>query len=131
MGRKRGSRSGDAGLGMIDDILARFGLGRLGNRRKYRRYPVSAPVEVLVGGASGTRYQTEIANVSAGGAMLTPSVPCASGDAIRIFHPASTMSVDATVVSVAEDETRVRFASEGAGSVVSVWLRGLHGKAEA
>jgi hypothetical protein len=111
---------------MMERVRSLFRATRLTNRRRHRRYPVSASVEVLHAGASSR--DAEITDVSAGGALLIPTQGIEPGQDIEIFHPGSTMRVTAQVIANDPVGTRVRFLSEGAGAIVAVWLRGLHAR---
>ncbi|MBU0726504.1 MAG: PilZ domain-containing protein [Alphaproteobacteria bacterium] len=99
---------------------------RFANRRKHRRYPVSAVVEIHYD--QDASVDAEITDVSAGGALIIPVQTIAPGTAVRIFHPASMMRVEARIIANDSIGTRVEFLSEGAGAIVSVWLRGLHAR---
>jgi hypothetical protein len=89
-------------------------------RRRYPRYPVSAPVEVDV---AGQTVACGLDNVSAGGVRLTPGLPVEVGAAVTVRHGPSGLSLPGQVVGQDEGGTRVRFDSEDAGIVVSSWLR--------
>ncbi|HEY9568215.1 MAG TPA: PilZ domain-containing protein [Thalassobaculum sp.] len=96
------------------------GPDRGAERRRYPRYPVSAPVEMEVGGETlGCRLE----NVSAGGVRLTPPVAVPTGTAVTVRHAASGLALRGRVVGQGDGGTRVRFDSEDAGIVVSSWLR--------
>lgn len=89
-------------------------------RRRYPRYPVSAPVEVDV---AGRILECRLDNVSAGGIRLTPGVPAELGEGVTVRHRPSGLSLPGQVVGQDDGGTRVRFESEDAGIVVSSWLR--------
>lgn len=89
-------------------------------RRRYPRYPVSAPVQVDV---AGQTLECGLDNVSAGGVRLSPGIPSAIGATVTVRHSASGLSLPGRVVGQDEGGTRVRFESEDAGIVVSSWLR--------
>lgn len=108
---------------MIKSLMSLIGLGSKENRRKYERYPIVAPLEVTVGDKS---FQCEVENVSAGGLRLSPALEAEIGETITILHPKSELSLEATVVGVDPSGTRAQFNSDGAGTVVSVWVRMLH-----
>ncbi|KZD08320.1 PilZ domain-containing protein [Oceanibaculum pacificum] len=110
----------------MERVKSLFRASRFANRRKHRRYPVSAPVEILHGDAAAR--DAEITDVSAGGALLIPVQTVAPGASVVIYHPSSMMRVDARIVANDAVGTRVQFLSEGAGAIVSVWLRGLHAR---
>ena len=111
---------------MMERVKSLFRAPRLANRRRHPRYPVSASVEILYAGA--VRRDAEITDVSAGGALLIPTQDIEPGQDIEIFHPSSTMRVTAQVIANDSVGTRVCFLSEGAGTIVAVWLRGLHAR---
>jgi len=99
------------------------GPGREAERRRYPRYPVSATLEVDVGGMTvGCRLD----NVSAGGIRLTPAVVAPAGAAVTVRHAASGLALRGRVVGQDDRATRVQFDSEDAGIVVSSWLRMAH-----
>ncbi len=89
-------------------------------RRRYPRYPVSAPVEVDV---DGRTVECALDNVSAGGVRLMPGIQATVGQSVRVRHAASGLALPGRVVGQDEGGTRVRFESEDAGIVVSSWLR--------
>jgi len=89
-------------------------------RRRYPRYPVSAPVEVDV---AGQTLECALDNVSAGGVRLMPGVPAEMGDTVLVRHAASGLALPGQVVGQDDGGTRVRFESEDAGIVISSWLR--------
>lgn len=89
-------------------------------RRRYPRYPVSAPVQVDV---AGTTLDCGLDNVSAGGVRLSPGIPSELGATVTVRHSASGLSLPGRVVGQDDGGTRVRFESEDAGIVVSSWLR--------
>lgn len=96
------------------------GPDRGAERRRYPRYPVSAPLEVEIGGETlGCRLD----NVSAGGVRLTPPMVTALGTAVTVRHAASGLALRGRIVGQDEGGTRVQFDSEDAGIVVSSWLR--------
>ncbi|MCH2395342.1 MULTISPECIES: PilZ domain-containing protein [Oceanibaculum] len=111
---------------MMERVRSLFRATRLTNRRRHPRYPVSASVEILHQSNAGR--DAEITDVSAGGALLIPPLSIEPGQEIEIYHPGSTMRVSAQVIANDAEGTRVRFLSEGAGAIVSVWLRGLHAR---
>lgn len=108
---------------MIRFLKQMLGMGPRENRRKYERYPVTAPLRVTVGDG---RFECSIENVSAGGLKLTPALDAKVGDFITILHPKSQLTLEATVVGLDKDGTRAEFKSPEAGTVVSVWVRMLH-----
>ena len=96
------------------------GTGRGAERRRYPRYPASAPLEIDVGGITvGCRLD----NVSAGGVRLTPAVDAPDGTVVTVRHTPSGLALRGRVVGQDDDATRVKFDSEEAGIVVSSWLR--------
>ncbi len=103
------------------------GPGRGAERRRYPRYPVSAPLEVDVG---GTTVGCRLENVSAGGIRLTPAVVAAAGTTVTVRHAASGLALRGRVVGQDDGATRVQFDSEDAGIVVSSWLRMAHESGE-
>lgn len=105
--------------------LRRFFSGATGGaeRRRYPRYPVSAPLEIDVG---GTTVGCRLDNVSAGGVRLTPVVAAGLGDTVTVRHATSGLSLRGRIVGQDQDGTRVQFDSEDAGIVVSSWLRIAH-----
>jgi hypothetical protein len=111
---------------MMERVRSLFRATRLTNRRRHPRYPVSASVEILQAGEP--RRDAEITDVSAGGALLIPTQGIEPGRDVEIYHPGSTMRVSAKIIANDTEGTRVRFLSEGAGTIVSVWLRGLHAR---
>jgi hypothetical protein len=104
--------------------LAGLGQALLGNsdanRRRYRRYAVAELAQVAAGAST---FDCAVANVSTGGALLTPSLPLASGAAFTLTHPSSTISLTGRVVGSADDGTRVEFDQPTAGAIVSAWMR--------
>lgn len=105
---------------MIGWLKSLFGASRTEDRRKYARYPVSAPLEVIVGEAT---HACRIDNVSAGGVRLKPAFSVDDGTDLVVRDPRSELRLDGTVVGRDEDGIRVRFKSEDAGIIVSAWLR--------
>jgi hypothetical protein len=89
-------------------------------RRRYPRYPVSAPVQVDV---AGETLECSLDNVSAGGVRLSPGIPSDLGATVTVRHFGSGLSLPGRVVGQDDSGTRVRFESEDAGIVVSSWLR--------
>jgi len=108
---------------MLGFLKRALGLGVPENRRQFQRYPIETPLEVTVGDAL---HQCVIENVSAGGLRLTPVLDVPVGEKVSIHHPKSGLSLDATVMGHHDDGTRVKFESDDAGTVVSVWVRMLH-----
>lgn len=96
------------------------GPDRGAERRRYPRYPVSAPLELDV---DGRTLSCRLDNVSAGGVRLTPAVPAPVGTTVTVRHAASGLALRGRVVGQDGDGTRVQFDSEDAGIVVSSWLR--------
>jgi hypothetical protein len=90
------------------------------NRRRYRRYDVAELAQVAAGASI---FDCSVANVSTGGALLTPALPLGSGDAFTLTHPSSTISLTGKVVSNADDGTRVEFDQPTAGAIVAAWMR--------
>ena len=111
---------------MIRFLKRLIGMGAQENRRKYERYPVTAPLQVAVG---VDRFECAIENVSAGGVKLTPALDAKVGDFITILHPKSQLTLEATVVGIDNDGTRAEFKSPEAGTVVAVWVHMLHEEA--
>lgn len=89
-------------------------------RRRYPRYPVSAPLEVDV---AGRTVECTLDNVSAGGVRLTPAIPAELDTIVTVRHANSGLSLSGRVVGQEKGGTRVQFDSEDAGIVVSSWLR--------
>lgn len=90
------------------------------DRRKYERFDVKAPLEILVDGAA---YPCTIDNVSAGGVRVIPVTKAKEGTSVTVRDPASGMELTGLVVGHDGQGTRVKFDSEDAGIIVSVWLR--------
>lgn len=90
------------------------------DRRRNERYAVSSGLEVIVDGrASACRVE----NVSAGGVRVVPAVAASLGSVVTVRDPATGMSLDGEVLGHERGGTRLRFASEDAGIIVSVWMR--------
>lgn len=96
------------------------GPDRGAERRRYPRYPASAPLEIDI---DGNTVGCRLDNVSAGGVRLVPPVAVALGTAVTVRHAASGLALRGQVIGQGDDGTRVQFESEDAGIVVSSWLR--------
>ncbi|MCR9071779.1 MAG: PilZ domain-containing protein [Alphaproteobacteria bacterium] len=89
-------------------------------RRRNERYAVSSGLEINVGGKS---FACAIDNVSAGGVRITPALDAPVGTVVSVCDPATAMRLDGTVLGHEGGGTRLQFASEDAGIIVSTWLR--------
>ena len=89
-------------------------------RRRNERYAVRSGLEIIVDGkASACRVD----NVSAGGVRVVPAVDAPLGSTVTVRAPDTGMSLDGEVLGHEDGGTRLRFASEDAGIIVSVWMR--------
>lgn len=89
-------------------------------RRRNERYAVASGLEIIVGDRS---YACAIDNVSAGGVRVTPALDVPIGTEVSVCDPATAMRLDGAVLGHEGGGTRLRFASEDAGIIVSTWLR--------
>ena len=111
-------RGREFGVNWLKRIFS--GLERVAERRRYPRYPASAPLEIDVDGAT---MECRLDNVSAGGVRLTPAVTVHMGAMVTVRHSSSGLALQGRVVGQDDESTRVQFDSEDAGIVVSSWLR--------
>ncbi|SDF23497.1 MULTISPECIES: PilZ domain-containing protein [Thalassobaculum] len=91
-----------------------------GDRRRNERYPVSSGLEIIVDGVAS---DCRVDNVSAGGVRVLPAVAAPLGAVVTVRDPATGMSLDGEVLGHEGGGTRLRFASEDAGIIVSTWMR--------
>jgi len=91
-----------------------------GDRRRNERYPVSSGLEVIVNGVAS---DCRVENVSAGGMRVLPAVEAPLGAVVTVRDPATGMSLDGEILGHESGGTRLRFASEDAGIIVSTWMR--------
>ena len=89
-------------------------------RRRNERYPVTSGLEVI---ADGRAAACRVDNVSAGGVRLVPAVDVPVGTVVTVRDPATGMSLHGEVLGHEGGGTRLRFASEDAGIIVSTWMR--------
>lgn len=99
--------------------LSKSTLGE-GDRRRNERYPVSSGLEIIVDGVAS---DCRVDNVSAGGVRVLPAVAAPLGAVVTVRDPATGMSLDGEVLGHEGGGTRLRFASEDAGIIVSTWMR--------
>lgn len=92
----------------------------VGNRRRNERYPVSSGLEIIVDGVAS---DCRVDNVSAGGVRVLPAVAAPLGAVVTMRDPTTGMSLDGQVLGHERGGTRLRFASEDAGIIVSTWIR--------
>lgn len=110
--------------GGIAGILGRlFKKSPQKNLRKFERYQVEAPLSVTVG---DKEFACSVANVSAGGVKIAPAVEAEIGAMLTVTHPKTGLKLDGQIVGQDPEGTRIRFDSEEAGTIVSVWVRTLH-----
>ena len=89
-------------------------------RRRSERYPVTSGLEVI---ADGRTSACRVDNVSAGGVRVVPTVEVPVGTVVTVRDPATVMSLHGEVLGHEGGGSRVRFASEDAGIIVSTWMR--------
>ncbi|MEQ8585328.1 MAG: PilZ domain-containing protein [Thalassobaculaceae bacterium] len=90
------------------------------DRRRNERYAVASGLEIAAGNKS---YVCMIDNVSAGGVRVTPALDVPVGAIVSVCDPATAMRLDGSVLGHEGGGTRLQFASEDAGIIVSTWLR--------
>ena len=89
-------------------------------RRRDERYPVTSGLEVI---ADGHAAACRVDNVSAGGVRVVPAVDVPVGSVVTVRDPSAGMSLHGEVLGHEGGGTRLRFASEDAGIIVSIWMR--------
>lgn len=89
-------------------------------RRRNERYEVASGLEIIVGDQA---HGCLIDNVSAGGVRVTPALDVPIGTVVSVCDPATAMRLDGSVLGHDDGGTRLQFASEDAGIIVSTWLR--------
>ena len=90
------------------------------DRRRNERYAVSSGLEITV---NGTSSECRVDNVSAGGVRVVPALDAPVGSVVTVRDPRTEMSLDGEVLGHEGGGTRLRFFSEDAGIVISVWMR--------
>jgi hypothetical protein len=90
------------------------------DRRRNERFPVASGLEIIVDGSAS---ECRVDNVSAGGVRVMPAVAVPVGAVVTVRDPATGMSLDGEVLGHEGGGTRLRFASEDAGIIVSTWMR--------
>ena len=95
------------------------------NRRRFQRYDVAAPVLIRF---QGTQIEAEIHDISATGARVVPTLPFPAGGMVTVYHPLSDMTYEANLLRHNDDDSRIQFTTNGDGTVISLWMRGLEHK---
>ena len=90
------------------------------DRRRNERYPVASGLQIVV---EGRASDCRVDNVSAGGVRVVPAVDVPVGTTVSVRDPSTGMSLDGEVLGHEGGGTRLRFASEAAGIIVSTWMR--------
>ncbi|WP_445681305.1 PilZ domain-containing protein [Radicibacter daui] len=91
--------------------------------RSFARLAADTEIEVI--GAEG-RYVCRLANISVGGALLTPPLPLAEGAEVTISVMNQQMTTGAHVVRTGPEGTAIAFAGEAAdAAVLAGWSAGL------
>ncbi|WP_044561445.1 PilZ domain-containing protein [Azospirillum sp. B4] len=99
-------------------------LVRPNNRRTYDRLSVDSEVQLSCG---DTIVSCRIADVSAGGAFLTPGpdLPIGTEGVLRL--PGAPVAAAVRIVRRTENGVGIEFKRDGVGAIVAGWVRAVSG----
>jgi len=109
--------------GLWEPVARLWRRSRFANRRRFRRYSVNRAVQIVT---DSQTFTCEILNISSGGAVVTPTLPCPIGSAVKMSAQLLPVPLIGTIVSHSTRGTGIQFGSPLTGSFATLWFNSVN-----